>query len=94
MFAGTTRTTLYETKGYYPNAYARVYDMLEDDCLNTEAPINPKMAMLYAKTRLGYTDKLETESNINAQIGLSEEDRALLQRVDSKAKQTKESEKA
>ena len=94
VFASISRTTLFECKGYYPNAYARVYEMMEDDCLNTNAPINVKMAMLYAKTRLGYVDKLETESNVNAQIALSEEDRALLQRVENRAKQTKKTDKA
>lgn len=94
VYAGTDTSVFYASKEYYPDAFARAHAILEDEALNCKTAHN-KIVALYLKNKCGYTDKVETDNvNINAEVGMTPEDKALLQRLEEKLKQPKPSDKA
>ncbi len=95
VFAETTRDTFYAQKEHYPFAYKKVNEMLEEAALQSAITgYPPSVLIFYLKNKCGYKDRQEIDSNINAQVGLSEEDRALLKRVNDRAKRNNPSDKA
>lgn len=95
VFAGITRETFYKQNDYFSDAFKMVNEMLEEAALQSAtAGYPPSVLIFYLKNKCGYKDRQEIDSNINANVGLSVEDRALLQRVESRTKQTKKPDEA
>ena len=73
VYLGIGRTTFYDQKQHYPNAYETVNEMLEDETLNN-SNIETPVKVLYLKNKCGYMDKIETKNentNVNKNIDLS-----------------------
>lgn len=95
VFADITRETFYTQNDYYSDAFKKVNEMLEEAALQSAITgYPPSVLIFYLKNKCGYKDRQEIDSNINAQVGLSEEDRALLKRVNERAKRNNPSDKA
>lgn len=70
VYADLARETYYEYKGYYPNAYKRVEQMLEDAVLH----IDPKYAarvIFYMKNKHGYKDVQEQTISVPEPITIN-----------------------
>lgn len=95
VYAHIHRDTFYAQKEAFSDAYKEANELLEEAALqsaNTGYP--PSVLIFYLKNKCGYKDRQEIDSNINAQVGLSEEDRALLKRANDRAKRNNTSDKA
>ena len=63
-FCEMTRETYYQQKNYYPDTYARIEIIIEDETLNTKV-LSPQERMWYLKNKFPdlYKDKHEVEQH-------------------------------
>lgn len=95
VYAHIHRDTFYAQKDAFSDTYKEANELLEEAALQSAITgYPPSVLIFYLKNKCGYKDRQEIDSNINAQVGLSEEDRALLKRVNDRAKRNNPSGKA
>ena len=92
VYADITRETFYAQKNYYPDAFARVENLIEDEAINCTF-VHNKIVAMYLNNKCGYVNRTESE-NINVNVGVDAADRALLDRVSGLLEKTKSTEKA
>lgn len=84
VYADINRDTFYEQNNYYSDTFKKIQDILEDYTIN--AKINDTFKIFYMKNKFGYKDRTELDSNVNANINISEDDKKLLDNLTERLK--------
>ena len=84
VFANITRETFYNQEEYYFDTFKRIQYILEDKVIN--AKINDTFKIFYLKNKFGYKDRTELDSNVKANINITEEDKQLLNNLTERLK--------
>ena len=84
VFANMNRDTYYQQKEYYSDTFKKTQEILEDYTIN--AKINDTFKIFYMKNKFGYKDRTELDSNVNANINISEADKKLLDNLTERLK--------
>jgi hypothetical protein len=74
VYCAMNRDTFYAQREYYPDAFTRVNDMLEDEALQH----NTQTARMYLMNKFNYTDRSKVEAvNFNHEMTEEEADKVL-----------------